>query len=296
MNSRLAVVKGIILAGGTGTRLHPLTISTSKQLMPVYDKPMIYYPISTLMLAGIRDILIITTQQDRSRFEKLLGDGSQWGISFSYATQKEPNGLPEAFIIGSKFIGDDHVSLILGDNIFYGAGVGQTLNTIEYGEGATIFATKVSNPEDYGVIEMGTDGEIISIQEKPANPKSRWAIPGFYVFDSKVGEFSSQLKPSKRGELEITALIEAYREASHVRVKTFQRGTAWLDTGSFDTLLDAGEFVRIVERRQGTKIGVPEEIAWRLGFITTEELLATANKYLKSGYGQYLASLPKDSE
>ena len=264
--------------------------------MPVYDKPMIYYPISTLMLAGIRDILIITTQQDRSRFEKLLGDGSHWGISFSYATQKKPNGLPEAFIIGSNFIGDDHVSLILGDNIFYGAGVGQTLSTIEYGEGATIFATKVSNPKDYGVIEMGTGGEIISIQEKPANPKSRWAIPGFYVFDSKVGEFSSQLKPSKRGELEITALIEAYREASHVRVKTFQRGTAWLDTGSFDTLLDAGEFVRIVERRQGTKIGVPEEIAWRLGFITTEELLATANKYLKSGYGQYLASLPKDSE
>lgn len=288
-------MKGIILAGGTGTRLHPLTISTSKQLMPVYDKPMIYYPISTLMLAGIREILIITTKTDLTRFEQLLGDGSKWGISLSYSTQSAPNGLPEAFIIGSSFIKDDHVSLILGDNIFYGAGVGQTLKTIDYGEGATIFATRVSNPEIYGVVELDKNGEILSIEEKPKQPKSAFAIPGFYVFDSKVSEYASGLKPSSRGELEITDLIQFYRENSSVKVKTFQRGTAWLDTGSFDTLLDAGEFVRIVERRQGTKIGVPEEIAWRLGYISSDDLFNEASKFIKSGYGEYLNSLLEEN-
>lgn len=263
--------------------------------MPVYDKPMIYYPISTLMLAGIREILIITTKTDLTRFEQLLGDGSKWGISLSYSTQSAPNGLPEAFIIGSSFIKDDHVSLILGDNIFYGAGVGQTLKTIDYGEGATIFATRVSNPEIYGVVELDKNGEILSIEEKPKQPKSAFAIPGFYVFDSKVSEYASGLKPSSRGELEITDLIQFYRENSSVKVKTFQRGTAWLDTGSFDTLLDAGEFVRIVERRQGTKIGVPEEIAWRLGYISSDDLFNEASKFIKSGYGEYLNSLLEEN-
>lgn len=284
-------MKGIILAGGSGTRLHPLTIATSKQLMPVYDKPMLYYPLSTLMLAGIREILVITTPHEREQFERLLGDGRQWGISISFAIQPKPNGLAEALIIGEEFIGGDSVALILGDNIFHGAGLGLTLSRFSEREGATIFAHRVSNPEDYGVIEFDSEGRAVSLEEKPKKPKSKYVVPGLYFYDSKAVQLAKALKPSTRGELEITDLNRLYLEEKTLRVERLERGTAWLDTGSFESLLEAAEFVRVIERRQGTKICVPEEIAWRLGWITDQELKDEASRYPKSGYGSYLIAL-----
>jgi glucose-1-phosphate thymidylyltransferase len=284
-------MKGIILAGGSGTRLYPLTIATSKQLMPVYDKPMIYYPLSTLMLAGIREVLVITTPHESEQFKRLLNDGSQWGIKISYAEQEKPKGLADAFIIGEKFINGDHVALILGDNIFYGAGLGKTLDRMKTRSGATVFAHRVTNPQDYGVIEFDSSGKVLSIEEKPTKPKSKYVIPGLYFYDEKVSEFAKGLKPSARGEIEISDLNRVYLEQGNLSVETLDRGTAWLDTGSIDSLHEAAEFVKVIEHRQGTKISVPEEIAWRLGYITDHQLQAEADRYLKSGYGKYLHDL-----
>ena len=284
-------MKGIILAGGSGTRLYPLTIANSKQLMPVYDKPMIYYPLSTLMLAGIREILVITTPHESELFKRLLSDGSQWGIQISYAEQAEPRGLADAFIIGEKFIAGENVALILGDNIFYGAGLGKTLDRMKKRSGATVFAHRVNNPQDYGVIEFDSSGKVLSIEEKPSNPKSKYVIPGLYFYDEKVSEFAKRLKPSARGEIEISDLNKAYLQTGDLQVETLDRGTAWLDTGSIDSLHEAAEFVKVIERRQGTKISVPEEIAWRLGYISDDELKVQADKFLKSGYGKYLLDL-----
>jgi len=284
-------MKGIVLAGGSGTRLYPLTIANSKQLMPVYDKPMIYYPLSTLMLAGIKEILVITTPHESDQFKRLLKDGSQWGVSISYAEQPEPRGLADAFIIGEQFINGDNVALILGDNIFYGAGLGKTLSRMNNRSGATVFAHRVQNPQDYGVIEFDSTGKVLSIEEKPARPKSKYVIPGLYFYDNKVSDFAKSLKPSARGEIEISDLNRLYLEAGELKVETLDRGTAWLDTGSIDSLHEAAEFVKVIEHRQGTKISVPEEIAWRLGYINDEKLRLEADKFIKSGYGKYLHDL-----
>jgi glucose-1-phosphate thymidylyltransferase len=284
-------MKGIVLAGGSGTRLYPLTIANSKQLMPVYDKPMIYYPLSTLMLAGIKEILVITTPHESEQFKRLLKDGSQWGVRISYAEQTEPRGLADAFIIGEKFINGENVALILGDNIFYGAGLGKTLSRMNDRSGATVFAHRVLNPQDYGVIEFDSTGKVLSIEEKPAKPKSKYVIPGLYFYDQKVSNLAKSLRPSARGEIEISDLNKLYLDLDELKVETLDRGTAWLDTGSIDSLHEAAEFVKVIEHRQGTKISVPEEIAWRLGYITDEQLKAEADKFVKSGYGKYLHQL-----
>jgi glucose-1-phosphate thymidylyltransferase len=287
-------MRGIILAGGTGTRLHPLTIGVSKQLMPVYDKPMIYYPLSTLILAGIDDILVITTPEDASQFERLLGDGSRFGISISYAVQPSPDGLAQAFTLGADHIGDDAVALILGDNIFYGAGLGTKLQRFSDIDGAAIFGYRVSDPTQYGVVEFDADGLAISLEEKPEKPRSHYAIPGLYFYDNDVVAMAGELKPSARGELEITDLNRQYMEQGKLSVELLDRGTAWLDTGTFDSLSDASEFIKTVQKRQGLSIGSPEEIAWRRGLLTDDELAERASRFAKSGYGDYLFSLLAD--
>lgn len=284
-------MKGIILAGGSGTRLYPLTIAVSKQLMPVYDKPMIYYPISTLLLAGIREILIITTPHDVESFQKLLGDGSQIGCKFEYKVQPSPDGLAQAFILGEEFIGDDAVALVLGDNIFYGTGLPELLQSKTEVKGGCVFAYQVSDPERYGVVEFDENQKAISIEEKPENPKSHFAVPGLYFYDNSVVEYAKNLKPSPRGELEITDINKIYLEKNQLEVGVMSRGTAWLDTGTFDSLHEASEFVKVLEKRQGFKISCIEEIAYKKGFINKEELFAAAEKYGKSGYGEYLKQI-----
>lgn len=284
-------MKGIILAGGSGTRLYPLTIAVSKQLMPVYDKPMIYYPLSILMLAGIREILIITTPEDKTSFEKLLGDGSSLGCTFSYKVQPSPDGLAQAFILGEEFIGDDSVALILGDNIFYGAGLPKLLQSKTNIKGGCVFAYQVSDPERYGVVEFDESGKAISIEEKPEHPKSNYAVPGIYFYDNSVVEYAKSLKPSERGELEITDLNKIYLERGELEVGVMSRGTAWLDTGTVDSLHEASEFVKVLEKRQGVKISCIEEIAYHKGYISKAELNVLASKYGKSGYGTYLKDL-----
>ena len=281
-------MKGIILAGGSGSRLYPITKGISKQLMPIYDKPMIYYPLSILMLADISDILIITTPEDNEQFKRLLGDGSKIGCNIQYAVQEVPNGLAQAFVIGEEFIGDDAVALILGDNIFYKSGMTSLLAECQNPEGAIIFAYQVTDPERYGVVEFDHNFKALSLEEKPANPKSDYAVPGLYFYDNSVVKVAKELKPSARGEYEITDVNKQYLQAGKLKVKVFDRGTAWLDTGTFDSLHDASEFVRVIEKRQGYKIGCIEEIAYRKGFITKEELLALAVEIEKSGYGVYL--------
>ncbi|MBY4570830.1 glucose-1-phosphate thymidylyltransferase [Gordonia sihwensis] len=284
-------MRGIILAGGTGSRLHPITLGVSKQLVPVYDKPMIYYPLSTLMLAGIRDILVITTPGDRAAFEHLLGDGERFGVSISYTVQPEPEGLAQAFLLGADHIGDDSVALVLGDNIFYGPGLGSQLKGFDGLEGGAIFAYRVADPSAYGVVEFDSAGNAVSLEEKPARPKSRYAVPGLYFYDNDVVDIAAGLRPSARGEYEITDVNAEYLRRGKLRVTVLPRGTAWLDTGTFDGLLDAGNFVRTVEQRQGLKIAVPEEIAWRLGYLDDERLRAAAVPLVKSGYGSYLLDL-----
>jgi len=284
-------MKGIILAGGSGTRLHPLTLAVSKQLMPVYDKPMIYYPLSTLMLAGIRDILIISTPQDLPLFQKLLGDGSQLGCNFQYAEQAQPNGLAEAFIIGKDFIGRDKVALILGDNIFYGSGLKELLQSNNNPDGGIIYAYHVMDPERYGVVEFDKDGKVLSIEEKPKNPKSNYAVPGIYFYDNDVVEIAANIKPSARGELEITDVNNEYLKRGKLHVSILDKGTAWLDTGTFSSLMQAAQFVEVIEERQGLKIGAIEEAAYEMGYINKEQLYALAEPLLKSGYGKHLLQL-----
>jgi glucose-1-phosphate thymidylyltransferase len=287
--------KGIILAGGAGTRLHPCTLAVSKQLMPVYDKPMIYYPLSTLMLAGIRDILIISTPQDTPRFEQLLGDGKKWGMNFTFAVQPEPGGLAQAFLIGDTFVGDSHSALVLGDNLFYGQDLGRELETAAARtQGATVFAYPVNDPERYGVVEFDATGHAISLEEKPVAPKSRYAVTGLYFYDPQVVGIARELKPSPRGDLEITDLNRVYLERGALDVQLLGRGHAWLDTGTHESLIEAGLFIQTIERRQGLRVGSPEEVAWRKGWIDDQQLGRLATELGKSSYGQYLARLPTE--
>jgi len=287
-------MKGIILAGGSGTRLHPLTLAVSKQLMPVYDKPMIYYPLSLLLNAGIKDILIISTPHDLPHFEKLLGDGKKLGCNFEYAVQHEPNGLAQAFVIGEEFIGGDKVALVLGDNIFYGVGMGELLKKNNNPEGGVVYAYHVADPERYGVVEFDENMKAVSIEEKPENPKSNFAVPGLYFYDNSVVEIAKNLEPSPRGEYEITDINAEYLRRGKLKVAMLSRGTAWLDTGTFSSLMQAGQFVQVIEERQGLKVGCIEEIAYRNGFISAEQLRELAEPLVKSGYGQYLLSIIED--
>jgi glucose-1-phosphate thymidylyltransferase len=281
-------MKGIILAGGSGTRLHPITRGISKQLMPIYDKPMVYYPLATLMMAGIREVLIITTPQDLEQFERLLGDGHDWGIEISYAVQPSPDGLAQAFLIGADFIGSDSVALVLGDNIFYGTGLGRSLSSQGEVRGGNVFAYHVHNPTAYGVVEFDGEGNVLSIEEKPSEPKSSYAVPGLYFYDNDVVQIARDLVPSERGELEITGVNDAYLQRGDLTVTVLPRGTAWFDTGTFEGLMDASQFVHLIEARQGTKIGCVEEIAWRAGWIDDEQFSALGDALVKSGYGAYI--------
>ena len=288
-------MRGILLAGGTGSRLWPITRAVSKQLMPIFDKPMVYYPLTTLLMAGVREVLVITTPEDQEQFRRLLGDGGQWGISIDYVAQPRPEGIAQAFVLGADFIDDQSVALVLGDNIFHGVGLGRQLNE-GGGEltGGRVFAYQVANPEAYGVVDFDADGKVLSIEEKPTRPKSRYAVPGLYFYDRRVVDIARELKPSDRGELEITAVNEAYREAGELTVTVLDKGTAWLDTGTFGSMMQAAEYVRVIEERQGTKIGCVEEAAWRAGFIDNAQLRALAEPLTKSGYGDYLIRLLED--